>query len=176
MWTVIDSPVGELRLVADDRALIAIDFLGEMPDGPGEAASVRRHAARGAAWGRPLGERDDDHPVLVDTAGQLSSYFAKERRAFDLPVSPRGTDFQRRVWAQLQTIEYGETASYGQIAARLGLAGHAARAVGAANGTNPIPIVIPCHRVVGASGSLTGYGGGLARKQILLEIEQPALF
>jgi len=123
-----------------------------------------------------MGKRDDDHPVLVDAARQLAAYFARELKEFDLPLDPSGTDFQLQVWEQLRTIEYGETASYGEIAARLGMTGHGARAVGLANGRNPIPIVVPCHRVVGADGSMTGYGGGIERKQYLLELEQDALF
>ncbi|MDQ6687776.1 MAG: methylated-DNA--[protein]-cysteine S-methyltransferase, partial [Actinomycetota bacterium] len=92
------------------------------------------------------------------------------------PLDPAGTDFQRKVWAQLEKIGYGETASYGEIARRLGMTNAASRAVGLANGRNPIPIVIPCHRVIGADGSLTGYAGGIERKQTLLELEQDALF
>ena len=106
----------------------------------------------------------------------MGEYFAKERRDFELPLSPHGTDFQRRVWEQLLQIGWGETSSYGAIARALGLTNAASRAVGAANGANPLPIVIPCHRVVGADGSLTGYAGGVERKQLLLELEQDALF
>ncbi len=161
MWTVLDSPVGELRIIERSGALSAIEFTPWRPP----------------ADGRPLGERADDHPVLAATAAQLTAYFAGERTAFDLPVAPRGTEFQERVWKQLQQIGFGETATYGEVAGRLGMTAAASRAVGLANGRNPIPIVIPCHRVIGADGSLTGYAGGMHRKQVLLDLErQDALF
>ncbi|CAB4724938.1 MAG: methylated-DNA--[protein]-cysteine S-methyltransferase [Actinobacteria bacterium] len=159
MWTEIDSPVGRLRLVERDGSVAAIEF-----------SPYRDND------GRPRGRRDDEHPVLVETARQLAAYFARELTDFDLPLAPLGSDFQRRVWDQLQLIGFGETASYGQIAQRLGMTNAASRAVGVANGRNPIPIVIPCHRVIGADGTLTGYAGGLERKQLLLELEQDALF
>jgi methylated-DNA-[protein]-cysteine S-methyltransferase len=159
MWTVVDSPIGPLRLVERDGAVTQIEF------------SPFRESD-----GRPRGERDDAHPVLVETARQLAAYFAGDLTAFDLPLAPVGSDFQQRVWKELQLIEYGETASYGEIAMRLGKTNAASRAVGLANGSNPIPIVIPCHRVIGANGTLTGYAGGLERKQQLLELEQDALF
>jgi methylated-DNA-[protein]-cysteine S-methyltransferase len=169
-WTEIESPVGPLRLVAEDAALVAVDFLGEMPDGPGEAASVRLHRTRGRA--EPDGSaRDDSAEVLVRAAGQLAAYFAGERETFDLPLDLRGTPFQQQVWAELRRIPYGTTATYGEIAARLGRTGHGARAVGVANGRNPIPVIVPCHRVVGASGAMTGYGGGMDRKRTLLDLE-----
>ena len=126
--------------------------------------------------GRPIGERRDDHPVLAGAAEQLTAYFARELKEFDLPLEPHGSAFQQQVWEQLLLVGYGETASYGQIAHRLGRTNAASRAVGLANGSNPIPIVIPCHRVIGANGTLTGYAGGLERKQILLQLEQEALF
>lgn len=159
MWTVIDSPIGPLRLVEQQGAITAIEF------------SPFRDQD-----GRPRGPRADDAPVLVEAARQLGEYFAGERSDFDLPLSPVGTAWQRDVWDQLLTIAYGETASYGEIAARLGRSNAASRAVGYANGSNPIPIVIPCHRVIGANGTLTGYAGGVERKQTLLELEQNALF
>ena len=114
--------------------------------------------------------------LLLACAAQLREYFAGERTDFDLPLAPEGTPFQRRVWQELTRIGYGRTASYGEIAGRLGLTGHGARAVGLANGRNPIPVVIPCHRVVGADGSLTGYAGGIERKQLLLNLETDSLF
>jgi methylated-DNA-[protein]-cysteine S-methyltransferase len=159
MWTVIDSPIGELRLVERDGEVTQIEF-SPFRDGDG----------------RPRDERDDAHPVLVETARQLGAYFAGDLTDFDLPLAPVGSDFQQRVWKELQTIGYGETASYGEIALRLGMTNAASRAVGLANGRNPIPVVIPCHRVIGANGTLTGYAGGLDRKQQLLELEQHALF
>lgn len=174
MWTVTESPLGPLRLVAVDGALTAIDFLGDMPTGAGESRSTEAASLRADA--RPRGDRDDADPMLRDASRQLAAYFARDLKEFDLPLAPVGTPFQQRVWAELRRIAYGDVASYGEVAARLGMAGHAARAVGLANGRNPIPVVIPCHRVVGAGGRLTGYGGGMARKQTLLELEQHGLF
>jgi methylated-DNA-[protein]-cysteine S-methyltransferase len=159
MWTVIDSPIGDLRIVEHDGAITAIEF-----------SPFRDHD------GRPRGVRDDDNAVLMEAARQLRAYFDRDLKEFDLPLDPIGSDFQRSVWAQLLTIGYGETASYGEVAKRLGKTNAASRAVGLANGSNPIPIVIPCHRVIGADGTLTGYAGGVGRKQTLLEIEQDALF
>jgi methylated-DNA-[protein]-cysteine S-methyltransferase len=160
MWTVMPSPIGELRIIANDQAVLAIEFF----------------PFRGLADGKPIGDRADDAPLLRRAVAQLDEYFARERREFDLPLSPRGTDFQQAVWQKLVEIPWGATASYGEIAHRLGHTNAASRAVGLANGRNPIPIVIPCHRVIGANGSLTGYAGGLERKQTLLELEQDALF
>lgn len=159
MWTVIDSPVGELRLVETGGAITAIEF------------SPFREVV-----GRPIGDRDDEHPLLVECARQLQAYFARDLKDFDLPLAPIGSDFQRRVWAQLREVGFGQTATYGEIARRLGMTNAASRAVGLANGRNPIPIVIPCHRVIGANGTLTGYAGGLDRKQLLLDLETEALF
>ncbi|WP_370288670.1 methylated-DNA--[protein]-cysteine S-methyltransferase [Nocardioides sp.] len=159
MWTVTDSPIGPLRLVEREGSLTAIEFSPFPPADPG---------ARG--------ERDDDHPLLAEAARQLAQYFARERTRFDLPLAPRGSTWQQSVWEQLRGIGYGQTVSYGEIALRLGRTNAASRAVGLANGANPIPVVIPCHRVVGANGTLTGYAGGLERKQLLLQLEQPALF
>ena len=154
MWTTVDSPVGELRIVERGGAITAIEFEPWRPPGDG----------------LPLGERDDSHPLLAECARQLTAYFARELKEFDLPLAPHGTEFQQRVWKELVEIGYGETA------ARLGHTNAASRAVGLANGRNPIPIVIPCHRVIGADGSLTGYAGGMERKQTLLGLEQDALF
>lgn len=160
MWTVLPSPIGDLRIIERDNKISAIEF----------------SPFHQPADGRPLGARSDDHPVLVAAVTQLTAYFARELTDFDLPLAPLGTEFQQRVWEQLAKIAYGETASYGEIAGRLGLTNAASRAVGTANGRNPIPIVIPCHRVIGANGTLTGYAGGIERKQTLLELEQDALF
>ena len=164
MWTLMDSPVGELRIVEQGGAISAIEF------------SPFRESTGREATGRPLGDRDDNHPVLAEARRQLTAYFDHDLKEFDLPLAPQGTTWQKSVWDQLLGIGYGETASYGQIAARLGKSNAASRAVGTANGSNPIPIVIPCHRVIGANGTLTGYAGGLPRKQALLELEQDALF
>jgi methylated-DNA-[protein]-cysteine S-methyltransferase len=159
MWTLMDSPVGELRIVAQAGVITALEF-APFPEGDG----------------RSRGERTDDDPLLRSAREQLTAYFARELKEFDLPLAPQGTPFQQRVWAELREIGYGETASYGQVAHRLGMTNAASRAVGLANGRNPIAIVIPCHRVIGANGTLTGYAGGLPRKQALLELEQDALF
>jgi methylated-DNA-[protein]-cysteine S-methyltransferase len=159
MWTEMESPVGPLRIVAHGDAITAIEFSPYRPPA-----------------GRPLGERDDNDPLLRRTIEQLTAYFARDLKEFDLPLDPRGSVFQRRVWDELLDVGYGETATYGEIAHRLGKSNAASRAVGLANSQNPIPIVIPCHRIIGANGTLTGYAGGLERKQILLGIEQEALF
>jgi methylated-DNA-[protein]-cysteine S-methyltransferase len=156
---VTDSPVGKLRLVENNGSITAIDF----------------HPF-GYADGRPRGEEDEQHPVLLECARQLAAYFAGELTEFDLPLDPFGTPWQRQVWESLRTVGYGHTATYGEIALRLGKTYAASRAVGLANGRNPIPIVIPCHRIIGSNGSLTGYAGGLERKQVLLGIETESLF
>jgi len=150
----IESPVGRLTLVAGDRHLVAIAWQSETAPPPFGAAPETA-----------------PHPVLDQVERQLAAYFAGERRDFDLPLDFRGTDFQRRVWHALLTIPFGETRSYRDIAVQLGQPS-ATRAVGAANGRNPIPIVAPCHRVIGANGSLTGFGGGLENKAFLLDLEQ----
>ena len=152
-YTTIDSPVGPLLLAAGDDGLQAIEF-------PRASHPLKR----GADW------RRGDHPLLQRARRQLDEYFDGQRDRFDLPLAPRGTQFQRTVWHALATIPYGETVSYAQLAARVGRP-TAMRAVGAANGRNPLPIVLPCHRVIGADGSLTGFGGGLPTKQFLLELE-----
>ena len=156
-FKTIWSPVGELTLVADERGLAAILWENDKPD------RVRLGALREKA----------DHPVLVETERQLGEYFAGTRRTFDVPLSFAGTDFQKRVWAALLAIPFGETRSYGEIADQLGAPG-ASRAVGAANGRNPISIIAPCHRVVGSTGKLTGFAGGLEAKAFLLDLEQAA--
>ena len=121
----------------------------------------------------PAGSRNAEEP-FADARAQLREYFAAERTEFDLPLAPAGSEFQMQVWRALTEIPYGETASYGEIARRIGAPGEA-RAVGSANGRNPIAVVVPCHRVIGADGSLTGYGGGLERNRFLLELEAGAL-
>jgi len=160
MWTLMPSPIGDLRIVGQAGAISAIEF-SPFRSGPA---------------GRPLGDRSDDHPLLVAAVDQLSAYFARDLKDFDLPLAPAGTVFQRAVWDALLGIGYGETASYGEIAHRIGKSNAASRAVGLANGQNPVPIVVPCHRVIGANGTLTGYAGGLERKKLLLGLEQEALF
>lgn len=146
----MSSPIGRLELVESGGALVAIRF-----DAPPDGAE----AARGGA------------AVLGEARRQLEEYFAGERRVFDLPLRPSGTGFQRRVWDRVAAVPWGTTTTYGAIARRMGLPVGAARAVGAANGANPLPIVVPCHRVVGSDGRLTGYAGGLARKDGLLRLE-----
>lgn len=151
--TIVDSPVGPLSIAADGRGLRAIEFRDN-----------RHPVRRGEDW------RAGDSLVLRRARAQLDEYFAGRRRGFDLPLSPQGTPFQLSVWHALATIPYGQTLSYAGLASRLGRPG-AMRAVGAANGRNPLPIVLPCHRVIGADGSLTGFGGGLPTKQFLLKLE-----
>jgi methylated-DNA-[protein]-cysteine S-methyltransferase len=149
-----------LATVDDGGALVGLDFLPVPPD---REEIERRAAAHGD---RLIWDRERSAPV----AAQLAQYFAKERKDFDLPLAPRGSEFQRRVWEELSRIPYGATLSYAELAHRVGRPG-AARAVGRANGTNPIPVIIPCHRVIGADGSLTGYGGGMPLKKALLILE-----
>jgi methylated-DNA-[protein]-cysteine S-methyltransferase len=148
----IDTPIGGLRLHAHAGLLAAIDFDA-----------------------KPRGARVAD-PVLDAAERQLTEYFAGTRTEFDLPLASEGTEFQKKVWAELGRIPYGETATYGDIAKRLGYEPVISRAVGVANASNPLPIVVPCHRVIGSDGKLTGYAGGIDRKQALLELEQPGLF
>ena len=155
-FSVFASPIGELILSGDDRGLTAIAF-----------ADANTAPRVDATWTR-------DDRAFARVAQQLSAYFAGELTRFELDLAPRGTPFQQRVWEALQTIPFGATTTYGRLAGALGDP-HATRAVGLANGRNPIPIVIPCHRVIGADGSLTGYGGGLRRKQWLLAHEGVAL-
>ncbi len=153
--TTTASPIGELTLVGEDGALVGL-YLPDHRRGPTAAA---------------LGERVD--VGFEDVVAQLGEYFAGRRTRFDLALRPAGTPLQRRVWALLTEIPYGRTATYGELARRLGGPG-LARAVGAANARNPISIVVPCHRVVGGDGRLVGYAGGLGRKQQLLDLEQRA--
>jgi methylated-DNA-[protein]-cysteine S-methyltransferase len=164
-WTLLPTPVGELLLTTDGAALTAV-FFERHRDG---------HDERPDALRRP-GDRDDEHPVLAAARTQLEEYFGRARRVFDLPLAPAGTAFQQRVWQALLDIPYGTTSTYGEIARRLGQPPGASRAVGLANGSNPISIILPCHRVIGADGSLTGYGGGLDRKRYLLDLERDLLF
>lgn len=176
MWTSMESPLGPVKVVAHRGAVTVVEFTGPVAGAAtaGPRSSMRLAAER--ATGRPVGDRVDDDPLLQDAVAQLTGYFAREVKEFDLPLRPDGTAFQQRVWEQLRLVPYGETASYGEIARRLGMNAGASRAVGAANGRNPIAIVIPCHRVVGSTGVLSGYAGGVERKQALLDLEQHALF
>ncbi len=156
-WTIYESPIGPLTLVAGPRGLSALNF-------PGRLRMPSEDARR-------------EMPGVVE---QLDAYFAGERRAFELELDMHGTSLQKAVWRELLEIPYGETTSYGELSARVDWSGSGsdvepykrARAVGAANGRNPVSIVVPCHRVIGADGSLTGYGGGLQRKQALLDLER----
>ena len=157
MYTLVDSPIGELLLRGSDDRLTHLHMQG------GRTASVIA-----------AGEVRDDG-AFTETARQLREYFAGERTAFDLELAPQGTPFQLLVWERLREIPYGETLSYGELAREIGRP-NGSRAVGLANGRNPIPIVIPCHRVIGADGTLTGYAGGIERKRLLLDLEQEALF
>lgn len=146
------TPIGPLLIAGDDEGLRFLLFGGG-----------RREVKPDPAW-------EPDRGLLKDTIRQLGLYFQAKLREFQVPVAPKGTDFQRSVWSQLQQIPYGETTTYGELARRLG-SPKAMRAVGLANGSNPISIIIPCHRVIGRDGSLTGYGGGLPVKQALLALE-----
>lgn len=152
----IASPVGPLRMLASDKGLCAVLFQG------GRNAKV--------AYDGVL-ERSEDHPVLKKAEKQMTEYFAGKRKDFDLPLDMKGTVFQLKAWRELQKIPYGQTISYGEQARRVGDVSKA-RAVGMANGRNPLAIVVPCHRVIGASGDLTGFGGGLKTKQFLLDLER----
>ena len=154
----VDSPIGELLLTGSDDALTGLYMLGA-PGGrpPSTAPGARREPA-----------------AFTRTAAQLRAYFAAELRDFDVPLAPSGSPFQLAVWSALTWIPYGTTTSYGAIARQLGKPLAMSRAVGAANGQNPVAIVIPCHRVIGADGGLTGYGGGLERKELLLRLEGAA--
>jgi methylated-DNA-[protein]-cysteine S-methyltransferase len=154
--TTIDSPIGELLLTQAD----------------GELTGLYMQAGRKPAIPDPASREDAE--ALGETVTQLREYFAGERRDFTMPLAPHGNEFELRVWEALREIPYGETVSYGEIARRIG-APTAARAVGLANGRNPISVIVPCHRVIGSDGSLTGYGGGLPRKRYLLDMESGRL-
>ena len=151
-----ESPVGPLLLAADDEGLRYVLF------------------GSGRAEVRPEPGWREDGTRLADVVRQLRAYFTGDLRRFDLPLAPQGTPFQQRVWRELLEIPYGETMSYGELARKIG-SPSASRAVGLANGSNPISIVIPCHRVIGSSGKLTGYGGGLEKKEWLLALERGRL-
>jgi len=152
---VMASPIGPLTLVCADGALTRLHMETERHRPPVES----------------FGDRDESEPLLVEAGRQLTAYFAGNLIDFDLPISLVGTPFQRRVWTALTDISYGETVSYGELAGQIGRP-TAARAVGLANGRNPVAVIVPCHRVVGSTGNLVGYGGGLDRKRYLLRLEQ----
>jgi methylated-DNA-[protein]-cysteine S-methyltransferase len=154
VYQTMNSPVGRLTLVGSERGLAAVLWEDEAPSPAGLGDAVE----------------DTRHPLLLQAQRQLAEYFAGSRRTFTVPLDPSGTQFQNKVWNALRTIPFGETRSYGQIADQIG-SRKAVRAVGAANGRNPIPIIVPCHRVIGADGTLTGFGGGLAIKARLLALE-----
>jgi methylated-DNA-[protein]-cysteine S-methyltransferase len=154
VYKIVDSPIGRLKLVATDEGLAAILWENDRP------SRVRLE----------IDKVDNRHPVLIETERQLTEYFAGHRRNFALTLDTAGTEFQRKVWSALRTIPFGETRSYGQIATQIG-SPRAVRAVGAANGRNPVSIVTPCHRVVGSTGALTGFAGGLDVKARLLALE-----
>ena len=155
-YTTIESPVGPLLLAGDADALRLLSF------------ESSKHAAP------PQADWKEDRAPFAEVIRQLQAYFRGELREFDVPLALEGTDFQRRVWNALRGISYGETISYLQLAERIGNP-KAVRAVGLANGSNPIPIIVPCHRVIGSDGSLTGFGGGISTKKKLLELESKQL-
>ena len=155
-YTTFESPVGPLLLAGDSNALRMVSF------------ETGKHAAP------PRPDWKQNGAVFREVIGQLQAYFRGERKEFDLPLALEGTEFQLRVWKALRAIPYGETISYAQLARRIGNP-KAVRAVGLANGSNPIPIIVPCHRVIGSDGSLTGFGGGLSTKKRLLELENKQL-
>ncbi len=147
--TYTPSPLGTLQITAEEHGLTAINYRDESPT---ESSDQQQH------------------PVLAKTVDQLNEYFEGQRKTFDLPLVLKGTDFQQKVWKQLQQIPYGQTITYGELAKRLGDP-QKARAVAGANGLNPIPIIIPCHRVIGTDNKITGYSGGIERKEFLLKLE-----
>jgi methylated-DNA-[protein]-cysteine S-methyltransferase len=157
-FTTLDSPIGELVLAAHGAGLSGVYF--ERPD-----------PETSAQWARDPGTAGPASTALAQTREQLMAYFAGERTTFDLPLSTAGTPFQERVWHALRAIEFGRSISYAELARRIA-SPSASRAVGAANGRNPIPIIVPCHRVIGTGGSLTGFGGGIERKRWLLDHER----
>lgn len=158
----VGSPIGELLLRGDGEALCGLHMVGRAPDAPRSAHTHAKPDLIGLAH---------DPGAFTAARDQLEAYFAGERTAFDLPLAPHGTPWQLEVWAALREIPYGQTASYGEIARALGRPPGASRAVGAANGRNPIAVIVPCHRVIGADGTLVGFGGGLDRKRALLALE-----
>lgn len=156
-YKTMQSPTGNLKLVVSDKGLAAVLWHAETYFPQGMHAAVK----------------SEDHPLLIETEQQLNEYFAGERTVFDLPFDITGSDFQMRVWMAILDIPFGKTWSYGELAKKLGDM-KMVRAVGGALHNNPVPIIIPCHRIIGASGKLVGFGGGLENKDILLRLERPA--
>lgn len=156
---LVETVVGELTVIAEDSGVSGIFFPGH------------RYLPEASTFGATVNADDDE--VLSQAAEQLAEYFAGARRSFDVPLAAHGDEFSEQVWALLREIPYGETTTYGELAVQLGNR-HLAQRVGQAVGHNPVSIIIPCHRVIGADGSLTGYAGGLERKRWLLELEEPA--
>lgn len=150
VWTTCPSPLGDLLVVAEDHVLVRVSF---------------------PPYEEPGGDPAPGDPVLAQAVRELTEYFAGTRREFEVPVGPPGTPFQQAVWAQLRQVPYGETATYAELAQRLGSPG-AVRAVGSANGRNPVGVLVPCHRVIGSDGNLRGYAGGVERKLALLALER----
>lgn len=175
IYGFLDTPVGGLFVARDTAGVRLIHFNGPAKAGPYATVKagpyVRRYVRRRPQ--RPAAGWERHDRAFDDLATQLAEYFGGDRRVFELPLAPEGTPFQLRVWNALREIPYGETISYGELAARIGDRS-ASRAVGLANGSNPLPIVIPCHRVIGSNGKLTGYGGGLPIKERLLALERGA--
>jgi len=153
-WMRFETPLGTMLALAEEGALCGLDF-----------TDAKYARAIGRDW-----HEEARSPLLLECARQVREYFAGRRRAFDLALAPRGTEFQRRVWREIAKVGYGETITYAELARRCGAAG-SARAAGAATGRNPLAIVVPCHRVLGSSGALTGYAGGVGRKARLLGLE-----
>lgn len=154
-FKVMPSPVGNLKLVCSDEALVAVLWENE------KVGRVKL----------PKMESDPNHSILIEAETQLEEYFAGDRKEFSIPLNPIGTEFQKKVWNELQQIDYGATLSYMELATRIG-SPQSARAIGAANGKNPISIIVPCHRVIGANGELTGFAGGIHYKERLLNLEK----
>ena len=153
-YDLYESPHGRMLLTATAEGLTGVYFDGQ-----------KYHAKVQPEW-----RRDPHHPILRDAGRELAEYFARERERFTIPLAPDGTVFQKSVWTAISTVAFGETVTYGELARRAGCPG-SARAAGAATGRNPLTIVVPCHRIVGSSGGLTGYAGGLDRKRALLALE-----
>ena len=154
---IISSPVGKLKLIASEKHLCAVMF----------------NAGKNGEWKKDS-VAVENHPILDQASAQLAEYFSGKRQVFDVPLDPQGTEFRKRAWKQLCKIPYGKTVSYGEQARGMGDA-KKARAIGQANGENPICIIIPCHRVIGANGALTGFGGGITVKKFLLELEKTVI-